>query len=584
MPQGRADSEESFRFLRGLPFRVVAFLSLALLPIGMLAIWQTKDLDETLRERTELSLIARTELGSSGERRAIQSGIGSASAIAEMYPELVGDPERCSAAVSRLVENSPIYSFIGFVPVGAPILCSSLRTPISEELIDEEIRSRSSSAVQSIVPLGDITGNGRSFAVLLQPILNNDTVVGQVAIAIPTDVLTQQQDMTIDDQPLSMVIYNQTGDVISTQGEPLDPAVVRSLVEPQKNGSIFDPQRRVVRNQRPDGHHQVLTTAALIPGVAYAVGSWDPADAGLQPPGTVLPTFSLPVLMWFASLLVAYFAVHRLVVAPIRDLQKRMRLFAVNRSLPNTNQMERLPTELFELEKTFGNMAYDLMDDEARMEDSLREKNVLLKEIHHRVKNNLQMISSIINMEIRASEDNFARNKLKRLHARIIGLATVHRLLYKSDNLGRAEAEPLMQEVSSTLFDALSATHPKADTRLTCDTFSLIPDQAVPMSLFIGETGAQAVRDMPVPTAENPGFLHISLKIVSPGTALIICRSPYAVKPDHRTTTEVKTGAQLMRAFAMQLGSDFETTESDGIRTRTLSFAITSNIPDALDY
>ncbi|MBS1302235.1 sensor histidine kinase [Loktanella sp. SALINAS62] len=583
MPDRQPDNEETFRFLRGLPFRVVAFLSLALLPIGMLAVWQTKGLDETLRERTELSLVALTELAASGERRAIQAAVGSARTQAAMYETLMDDPERCRAALGNLVDHSSIYRFVGFIPVSGSIVCSSQRSELENSFLDQRVMALTESTVQSFLPVVIPDAEPSQYAVLLQPIFVEDTVIGQVAIAMPADVLSQQRDMIFDREPRSMVIYNQGGEIISAQGEPIAPDVIQSLVTPDQTGSIFDPQRRVIRHRTANDRAQLLTTTSLVPGVAYAVGSWSESNSGLGSSASMFPTFFLPALMWLASLLVAYFAVHRLVVAPVQDLQKRMRLFAVNRSLTGTAQTERLPTELFELEQTFSNMAYDLLDDEARMEDSLREKNVLLKEIHHRVKNNLQMISSIINMEVRASNDSFARDTLKRLQARIIGLATVHRYLYKSENLGRTDAAPLMEEICNVHFDRLAITHPGADILLEADSFSLIPDQAVPLALFVGEAGAQAIRKMPDPSDEA-GVFHISLKIVAPGMAMVLCRSSCSDVPDDTRDTDSTIGQQLMRAFAMQLGNTIEITQTDGIRTVCLTFAVTTNLPDALDY
>jgi two-component sensor histidine kinase len=216
------------------------------------------------------------------------------------------------------------------------------------------------------------------------------------------------------------------------------------------------------------------------------------------------------------------------------------------------------------------------------MENSLREKNVLLKEVHHRVKNNLQMISSIMNMQIRAAKTDESRHALRRLQERVLGLATVHRVLYQSKELARADAAPLMTDICASVFSDLADARPNAAHALEVDNFTLVPDQAVPLALLVSEVGSNAIKN--IPNTHSPAsFLNFSLRIVSPGMAQFRCRNSGGSSSE-QVTPDGGVGRQLIRAFAMQLGGKVEVLDRDGIHTISVEFPITTAIPDALDY
>ncbi len=575
-PDGKDDR---WPLLQSLPFRVVAFLSLALLPIGLLAIWQTQNLDETLRARTALSLVALTELAISGERQTLQRAIGAARSQATTVGLTSDDPEACSAAFRAFRDSDPSISFAGVLQTSGMIACSSESAPFSIGT-DDRARAVASSADTVLnTRLGAEPGESNS-VILLQPIVRDGTVAGQIVLALPTDTLTGMPDLDNSAPPLSLVIFDRNGQIIASQGEaPVNPVVDLSQEALLRLGA--DPSTFVGRNA--DGQRRVFVMLTLVPGLAYAMTGWAPTEGFLASTAITLPSFFLPALMWLASLLVAYFAVHRLVVSPVQDLRSRMRRFAADRALPKAKNTEMLPQELFDLEQTFVNMAYDLIDDEARMENSLREKNVLLKEVHHRVKNNLQMISSIMNMQIRTAQSDESRHALKRLQDRVLGLATVHRYIYQSKDLARTEARPLMADICGTLFAQLSEIGNDIEHDLQVDNFHLLPDQAVPLALLVGEVGTNVTQQLgAAPRTDGAHrFMRFSLLIVAPGMAQFQCSTSASLSQDHKGKG---VGHQLIRAFSVQLGGKVETAETADGHTVTVAFPITTDIPDPLDY
>ena len=124
---------------------------------------------------------------------------------------------------------------------------------------------------------------------------------------------------------------------------------------------------------------------------------------------------------------------------------------------------------------------------EEQMEKSLEEKEILLKEIHHRVKNNLQIISSLLNLQSRTIKDGQTLEKFKETQNRIKLMAIFHEKLYQSKNLAEIEFGEYVQSISTSLLrsygsDSNITLHTEVD-----DVSLLGVDTAIPCGLIINE-------------------------------------------------------------------------------------------------
>ena len=111
--------------MRGLTIRILLFLSLALLPIGLIAVVQTRQIADQSRQSAELSLIAVTEQASAAERRVIQEAFGAAEALTSIVRLRRDDPEECTAFLKEYKQASDIYSLVGFIGLDGKMTCSS---------------------------------------------------------------------------------------------------------------------------------------------------------------------------------------------------------------------------------------------------------------------------------------------------------------------------------------------------------------------------------------------------------------------------------------------------------------------------
>ena len=117
-----------------------------------------------------------------------------------------------------------------------------------------------------------------------------------------------------------------------------------------------------------------------------------------------------------------------------------------------------------------------------------------MREIHHRVKNNLQVISSLLNMQQRALTDPAARAAMSDTRQRITALALIYRALYQSPDLRRVDLRQFLEELTAQLIAGeMRHGRPACRTELTADALEIDPDKLAPLALFAVEaiTNAQ---------------------------------------------------------------------------------------------
>ncbi len=118
---------------------------------------------------------------------------------------------------------------------------------------------------------------------------------------------------------------------------------------------------------------------------------------------------------------------------------------------------------------------------------SLREKEMLLKEIHHRVKNNMQVISSLLFMQAKAQKDETIKEILKESQDRIKSIALVHEKLYQSTDLQRIDYTDYLRKITDHLFESYNVDPNLITLNLNAEKAVLHIDKAVPCSLIINE-------------------------------------------------------------------------------------------------
>lgn len=131
---------------------------------------------------------------------------------------------------------------------------------------------------------------------------------------------------------------------------------------------------------------------------------------------------------------------------------------------------------------------------EDRVRESLREKEVLLKEIHHRVKNNLQIISSMLNLQLPYIKDNKAIELFKESQNRVFTMALIHEKLYRSESLARIDLPEYIRSLTAKLFLSYGISEKMVKSEIHVENITLDVDAVIPCALIINELVSNSLK------------------------------------------------------------------------------------------
>ncbi len=209
----------------------------------------------------------------------------------------------------------------------------------------------------------------------------------------------------------------------------------------------------------------------------------------------------------------------------------------------------------------------------------LSEKEWLLREIHHRVKNNLQIIMSLLNSQAASLEDEAALSAIQESQHRVQTMALIHQKLYQSEGLARIPMDAYIEEVVMYLRDSYCPDQAIA-FELDVEPLELDVTLAVPLGLIINEAITNAFK-YAFPGG-RPGTLHLSLHQLAGTTcALTIADDGVGLPPHYDPARSRSLGMTLMHGFSAQLGGELVISSRDGLCIRLVFEEQSPGVPGA---
>jgi two-component sensor histidine kinase len=356
-----------------------------------------------------------------------------------------------------------------------------------------------------------------------------------------------------------VAITDATGHILSATNSPAFP---NNLGGHLSHGSADDSQMWLETDRR--GGERIFTSAPLVDSEAYVVLSAPSRGALSWAEFNPVSAIVLPALAFLLPLMAVGFVADRGIVRWVDYLRRISAIYARGRYTVRPKRTESAPPEFRQLAQSMGAMAETIAARDATLRQSLEEKEDLLREVHHRVKNNLQVISSLLNLQERSLSDPSARTAMSDTRQRISALALIYRTLYQGPDLKSVELRSFLDELIAQTLLSESIGGAPIRTELNIEPLEMDADNLAPLALF----AVEAVTNAKKHGLDRGGVLTVSLHVSGDKAELTICDTGAPGAPTPKVGEGV--GRTLMTAFARQLRGEvcFTANKTGGLTTR----------------
>ncbi len=536
--------------LTTIRFRLGAAMALALLPVLLLGATQSvisfrKDARD---ERAALVLAAQRSAATARAR------IDNASVLLEaLTPQAVGFD--CAQRLAEIKDRVPGYAnLIRFNRIGR-VSCAAASTSADMDRRNTDWFKRLQGGEHTVITRAPPMQYGADASLLAAVRADNPAggFDGALVAVLPLAGLRPNAADLIVPKHAEVALVDSAGEFLS-RTEPL------SFSKPPRG---WAPQARkagafIYRGPDGRGIDRVYTAAPLLDDQVFVVLS-EPTQglfswARLNPLSSML----FPLLAFVVALGAVWVVAESVVVRWLLYLQRIAAIYARGRFTVRPWKADRAALELRDLAGTLDMMADAITARDAKLHESLAQKDALMREIHHRVKNNLQVISSLINMQQRTLSDPAARAAMSDTRQRINALALIYRALYQGPDLKTVDLHDFLEELTAQLVAADTGPGRLVRTDVQADALIIDPDKLAPLALFAVEAITNAQKHA---LAEQGGVLSVRFTVHGEEAELSIAdhgRGGADGSHEPPTLSDEGVGRTLMSAFARQLRGQAE--------------------------
>ena len=568
----------SHRLSDRLGFRLGLVLSMALLPVGLIAVIQADKVLTDSQAQADAALAGEVLRAVAPGMRLVRQAQGAASALAASALPVLSQPlGGCSQTLRAVAAPGTPFSSAQVIAVDGRVLCTSA---LSAGAGDDPVSPRLLGADRPM--LAAVTAKDPSAPPVIQaatPVWNAlGARMGTVVLSVSPDLLDRAFGTAVQHADLAVLVFDADGSILMAnrpvEGQDTPLPQGSSLTQLAQRGEA------VFRGLSGSAEPRAFSVVSLADPGLFALGSRPVVSSALSLlPG--LPAAAFPALMWAVSLVAAFLAAELLVTRHIRDLRAAIMRFAQGHRASTDLDMSLAPGEIRDATEAFVQLTETILRDEAELEHSLHQKEGLLREVHHRVKNNLQLIASIISMQMRETRSGEARHLMRAVQDRVISLATVHKDLYLTSDMTEVRADDLLPEIVQQVITLAAGSGAQIQAEASFCDLMLTPDQAVPLALLLAEVMTHARNEV----LGEGGLPHISVTLDRDGPDRALLVVTHAIEPSALVvpgaSMQTGLGRQLIDAFAAQLDGEVRFSEISGSHRMELRFpvATTAQLP-----
>lgn len=479
------------------------------------------------------------------------------------HPDVrAGQGAACRRALQRAIGGLDQYAGASVVDAQGVMICASSTMKsvitVTDRTWFRDVMSGDAFVVSDLVLSRWLEQWGMVTAV---PLVDDQGVInGAVALFIGLDWVTRRYQHATSADNTALALLDSKGDLISSEGElsPLKEGLPRDdLIDEHLHART---QTFTARGR--DGTWRMYAISPLLDGRIFVILGTPLLSAmgplALQVAWGVLT----PLLMWVLAIAVVWFGIEHLVVRWITYLDRITSAYAAGRNNVRPERAVGAPAEIRSLSETFSRMADLISAREAELRESLAQKEILVREIHHRVKNNLQLVMSLLNLHARRIRDPRAEAAFAEARSRINALATLHRRLYESENLQEVDLRWFLEDLCAELRRGGLAGPRDIELTVRAPDEVIGPDVAVPLGLLVTETITNAYKH--AFEGVERGLIDVEVRRDSPEMLILSVRDngvgydPAGSETEPGGLSGGGLGRSLIDAFVRQLRGELE--------------------------
>jgi two-component sensor histidine kinase len=551
----------------GLRPRLVLIVGIAMLAPGALAVLQAISSYNSSMRILEQNLAQAAQLSATEQVNMI-------SASREILTSLAAQPDirgregpACRRALQRAIGGLDQYAGAAVVDSTGSIACASSpfkdKVMVADRSWFKSVMSGDGFVISDLVVSRWLGTWGIVTAV---PLVDDEGVIqGAVALFIGLDWLTRRYHYNQADDTAFALLDSQ-GEIITSEAErsPVrSPLPGRDIVTEHLRQHLQGGQTQTFRARGHDDVWRLYAISPLLGGRIFVILG-TPVLTAIGPLALqVAWGVFTPLLMWALAIAVVWFGIEHLVVRWITYLERITSAYAAGRHSVRPERVSAAPAEIRSLGETFSRMADLLSARENELRDSLAQKEILVREIHHRVKNNLQLVMSLLNLHARRIRDPRAEVAFAEARSRINALATLHRRLYESESLQEIDLKWFLEDLCAELRRGGLSRGRNVELVVESPSEVIGPDVAVPLGLLVTEAITNAYKHA---FNERDGG-HISVQVTRDSPTMLSLRirdDGTGFDPAANSPEQSGLGRSLIEAFVRQLRGELEVRSDEG--------------------
>lgn len=476
-------------------------------------------------------------------------------------PDLVtGDRDACNRLTSNITTSLPSFTDTAVLSADGMVLCSSDGAAVGTDLSDRDFFR--TALATGVIAIGHVTVDpetGKKILPVAYPVIDQRGRT-EMVLLLALDLQVLASSITLPPLPpgSDVMLLDGAGTILARQPDPgewigqviTDEGLLNALPRAGRTtvAATSVEGRTSLYGVAPLQKYKGLFVTVGIPRASLFAAAERSFDRQMMSIGAIFLGVLIVVLM------MSEFTIRR----PLKALQRAVADIGAGRLETRAGLNSSVP-EFADLGRAVDSMADSLQrHDETMVElnDSLKaaldEKNILFQELHHRVKNNLQMIVSLLSIQAGRNKDPAIQTVLRESLQRIIAMSEIHQILYQSEQLVSLDFSAAVRSLCDQLAVAYARPNGEVKMEVTAEPVELDINSAIPLALLLTELVSNAFKHAFPPGSD--GRIAVTLETVDRHVEMTVADNGVGFDGSTGNEAPEGLGLTLIDRLAAQVG------------------------------